>query len=225
MCYSIPGKVTGLNGRVASIDYYGEEREAIVDIPSVKEGDFVFAQGGLVIKKISKDEAERILRVWRRKFFELKKRDLKLSREDEIGDIGWERILKKAGEGSGISKKEMLFLMGLEGEEKLNALYKTANAVRRKKLKNSCCVHGIIEFSSYCGKDCLYCGINARNDRLQRYRMDEKEIVETADYAVNELGFKALVLQSGEDAFYTTKKIIKVITEIKKQCDVLLFLS
>ena len=51
------------------------------------------------------------------------------------------------------------------------------------------------------------------------------EIVELADHAVNKLGFKALVLQSGEDFWYTTKRLTEIIRGIKKRCGVLLFMS
>ncbi len=48
------------------------------------------------------------------------------------------------------------------------ALRAYANAIRRKELKNSCCVHGIIEFSNHCGMNCLYCGIRATKN-MKRY--------------------------------------------------------
>lgn len=100
-----------------------------------------------------------------------------------------------------------------------------ANAVRQKHLGNACCVHGIIEFSNYCINDCLYCGIRNSNKKLKRYRMSEKEIADACDYAVNELGFKALVLQSGEDDWYTGEKLINIVSKVRKKCAALLILS
>ncbi len=73
-----------------------------------------------------------------------------------------------------------------------------ANFLRQKHLKNACCVHGIIEFSNYCKNDCEYCGIRKSVD-IKRYRMSDDEILQAVDEAVNKYGFKALVLQSGED--------------------------
>lgn len=104
-------------------------------------------------------------------------------------------------------------------------LYKTANALRQKHLGNSCCVHGIIEFSNHCQNNCFYCGIRKDNQKLERYRMSVDEIAEAASYAVNTLGFKALVLQSGEDLFYTDEMLVEIVNKIRERCAVLLFIS
>ena len=104
-------------------------------------------------------------------------------------------------------------------------LYQTANAVRQKHLGNACCVHGIIEFSNYCINDCLYCGIQNSNKKLKRYRMNVEEIAAAADNAVNKLGFKALVFQSGEDNWYTDEKLSDIFSKVRKKCECLLILS
>ncbi|PIR65661.1 MAG: [FeFe] hydrogenase H-cluster radical SAM maturase HydE [Candidatus Omnitrophica bacterium CG12_big_fil_rev_8_21_14_0_65_43_15] len=104
-------------------------------------------------------------------------------------------------------------------------LRQTANAERQKHLGNACCVHGIIEFSNYCANNCLYCGIQNSNKKLKRYRMSEEEIVDACDYAVNKLGFKAMVMQSGEDGWYTEEKLINIVSGIRKKCECLLILS
>jgi biotin synthase len=104
-------------------------------------------------------------------------------------------------------------------------LYQRANFIRNKYLGNACCVHGIIEFSNYCRNDCLYCGLRSSNAALGRYRMEIDEIVETARYSFSELGFKALVLQSGEDTWYTREKLVKIVREIRKKAQVFLILS
>lgn len=120
--------------------------------------------------------------------------------------------------------------------EKLRELYSRAEAVKRRVLKNTVCVHGIIEFSNYCfgGKmsgekyrndGCLYCGLRAGNSNLVRYRMRPEDIVSLAVYAANELGFKMLVLQSGIDFSYSTETLAEIIKEIRRQAKVLLFLS
>ncbi|MFQ5901379.1 MAG: radical SAM protein, partial [Thermodesulfobacteriota bacterium] len=58
-----------------------------------------------------------------------------------------------------------------------------------------------------------------------RYRMEIDEIVERADFAVNKLSFKALVLQSGEDDYYTTERLVELVQRIRKRCGVLILLS
>jgi biotin synthase len=104
-------------------------------------------------------------------------------------------------------------------------LYQIANSTRQKHLGNSCCIHGIVEFSNYCRNNCLYCGIRKDNPQVKRYRMEIKEIVEVCEYAVHELGFKALVLQSGEDLWYDDEKLVNMVEKVRKRCAILLVLS
>ena len=104
-------------------------------------------------------------------------------------------------------------------------LYQVANATRQRSLGNSCCIHGIIEFSNYCRSNCLYCGIRKDNVNLKRYRMDVDEIVEACEYAVKELKFKALVLQSGEDLWYSQEKLVGIVEKVMRKCPVLLIVS
>ncbi|MEW6075747.1 MAG: radical SAM protein [Candidatus Omnitrophota bacterium] len=103
--------------------------------------------------------------------------------------------------------------------------YQKANQIRQKYHGNSCCVHGIIEFSNYCRNECLYCGIQHTNLSLKRYRMEAAEIIDAAVYAVKKLGFKALVLQSGEDGYYDEDTLIAVVEGIMRQSPCLLTLS
>lgn len=104
-------------------------------------------------------------------------------------------------------------------------MYQIANAARQRSLGNSCCIHGIIEFSNYCRSNCLYCGIRKDNAALQRYRMSADEIVEACEYAVKELKFKALVLQSGEDSWYDQDKLSGIIERIMRLSPALIILS
>lgn len=104
-------------------------------------------------------------------------------------------------------------------------LYQIANATRQKYLGNSCCIHGIIEFSNHCRCNCLYCGIRRDNAKLPRYRMSIDEIVDSCRYAARELKFKALVLQSGEDLWYDDEKLTDIVERVMRECPVLLILS
>jgi len=225
MCYAIPGKITGLKNKIAIVDYFGEKRRVLNEFENVRKGDYVYAQGGIIVYKIPKKEAIEILKLWKDRFFELKKIDKNLSQLD--GEIKVRNnileILQKVNLQKELSKRELLDLLELKDQASLKLLYQTANNIRQKEHGNACCVHGIIEFSNYCRNNCLYCGI--RNDRLiDRYRMREEEIIRIAKYAVRKLRFKALVLQSGEDYWYDEKKLIKIVREIRK-LNVLIFLS
>ncbi|MDD5044825.1 MAG: radical SAM protein, partial [Candidatus Omnitrophica bacterium] len=188
MCYSIPGKVIAIKENIVSVDYFGEDKKAKNDFFTLKLGDYVYAQGGFVVQKISEREALPVLESWKELFVKLQEADLKLSQNPKT-------------------------------------LYQRANYIRNKYLGNACCIHGIIEFSNYCRSDCLYCGIRKSNTVLKRYRMEPEEIVKTAVDAVKTLGFKALVLQSGEDTWYDDDKLVEIVKKIREKAAVLLVLS
>ncbi|WP_448376264.1 [FeFe] hydrogenase H-cluster radical SAM maturase HydE [Fervidobacterium sp.] len=102
-------------------------------------------------------------------------------------------------------------------------IFRIADEIRRKYVGEEVHLRAIIEFSNYCSQHCLYCGLRAENKNLQRYRMTVDEIVERARLIAN-LGIKTVVLQSGEDPYYTTEMISEIISEIKK-LDVAITLS
>jgi len=223
MCYAIPGKLVEINDNIGVVDYFGEKRNVLID-SDVKVGDYVYAQGGVLISKIPEEEAKEILVYWKDKFFELKEVDKELAKVEDIkASDNLLEVLQKVNLGKELSKEEMLFLLNLKDNDELKLLYETANNVRQKEHDNACCVHGIIEFSNYCSNDCFYCGIRNSKD-IKRYRMTVEEIINAAKESVNEHGFKALVLQSGEDSWYDEEKLITIVKEIRK-LGVLIFLS
>ena len=228
MCYAIPGKIINIENKKVTVEYFGEKKTAVNEFKNLNIGDYVYAQGGYVIKKISEPEALEILSVWRETFFELQELDLRLSRLD-LESKGIDKklalILDAAAEDRQVSKEDLLYLLNLEKDEEISLLYKVANFLRSKHLGNSCCVHGIIEFSNYCSQSCCYCGISTFNKDLKRYRMTKSEIMDAAKEAVEKYGFGALVLQSGEDPAYSVDDLCDIVSQIKKNFDVLLFIS
>jgi len=228
MCYAIPGKVEKIENNTVIVDYFGEKRKAFNELAQINIGDYIYAQGGYVVSKISASEAESILAVWKETFFHLQEVDLKLSRL-HLGDSNIDKslleTLDKASQSKELRHGELLYLLGLNDQAGLELLFKTANFLRQKHHKNSCCVHGIIEISNYCIKGCRYCGISYHNKELQRYRMTKDEILKSAQIAVQEYGFKSLVLQSGEDSGYSIDELADIIKEIKERFPALIFIS
>ncbi|WP_427365718.1 radical SAM protein [Candidatus Caldatribacterium saccharofermentans] len=228
MCYAIPGQVVALCGRIATVEYFGERRKAYNEFPSLRVGDFVYAQGGFVIKVVPPEEAQEILATWKETFFELQEVDLRLARL-EVEREGVERrilrMLDKALEERSLSKEELLALLGLQSPKEQELLYKVANFLRRKYHGNATCVHGILEISNFCSRNCAYCGLSTHNGALLRYRMSDEEVLEAVREAVEVYGFQALVLQSGEDPGRSVRELAELVREIKKRHAVLIFVS
>lgn len=122
------------------------------------------------------------------------------------------------------SKNDIVELLELTDPAELQKLYARADRVRKDNVGDIVHMRGIIEFSNYCGRWCSYCGLNANNANLQRYRMSVDEIVETAYKAYN-LGYKTVVLQSGEDSFYSIDVIEDIIHKIKDKMNVFITLG
>lgn len=112
-----------------------------------------------------------------------------------------------------LSKNEIVRLLADEQNEP--ALLKRADRIRKKYVGDAIHLRGLIEFSNICRNNCLYCGIRRGNGKVARYRMEEDELVETARRAAA-LGFKTVVMQSGEDMYYTQEKMCRIIEAIKK---------
>ena len=95
------------------------------------------------------------------------------------------------------------------------ALYAAADRVRRQFVGDAVHLRALIEFSSYCARSCFYCGLRKDNRNQVRYRLTETQILEFAKKA-KQYGYRTVVLQSGEDAYYTDERMARIISAIKK---------
>ena len=118
-----------------------------------------------------------------------------------------------------LSRADILYFL----QEPSNEVFKIADKIRKENVGDIVHLRGLIEFSNYCTKNCLYCGIRSANKEAKRYRLSEEEILKYSKNAV-ELGLKTIVLQSGEDNYYNVDKMVSIIRGIKKH-DVALTLS
>jgi biotin synthase len=95
-------------------------------------------------------------------------------------------------------------------------LFIEADRVRRSNVGDEVHIRGIIEFSNYCSRSCLYCGLRKENKNISRYRMEADEIVNLANQIIKQ-GIKTIVLQSGDDSGFTQKMLSGIIKKIKKE--------
>ena len=119
------------------------------------------------------------------------------------------------------TKQEIIDI--LKNNDKNEWLFSLADKVRRENVGDEVHLRGLIEFSNICHCFCKYCGLRCENKELDRYRILPDDIVKYAQKAV-EMGYKTIVLQSGEDAFYTKEILCDIIRRIK-EFDVALTLS
>ena len=124
-----------------------------------------------------------------------------------------EKILSKAKITHNLSKDELVQILS---DESINDfLFKTADEVREKYVGNEVHLRGLIEFSNICKCNCKYCGLRKDNPELERYRLSIEEAYDFARKA-KEYGYKTVVLQSGEDSYYSVERLVKLLQDIKK---------
>lgn len=137
--------------------------------------------------------------------------------------ISIENIIERVSSSKKPSREDIVSLLSLEGDD-ATKLFEAADSITKQNFNNEIYIRGIIEFSNYCRCNCSYCGLAAFNRKIPRYRMSVEEIVETAHKAF-EASYKTIVLQSGEDMFYTSDMICEIVKQIKSIGDIAITLS
>ena len=125
-------------------------------------------------------------------------------------------IIDKLYKEHNANRDELIYLLDNITEKDQEYLFEKSNDIRLQNYGNKVYMRGLIEFTNYCKRDCMYCGIRKSNNKADRYRLTFDEIIECADIG-DKLGYKTYVLQGGEDAYFTDERMIEIIKEIKKR--------
>ena len=130
-------------------------------------------------------------------------------------DVRLENIISALENGSPLEESDYAYLI-----ENRNAARErvTEAAVKKRRAVygDTVFMRGLIEISSFCKNDCLYCGIRRSNAGAERYRLTEEEILSCAEVGCA-LGFRTFVLQGGEDAYFTDERLVPLIGELKRR--------
>jgi biotin synthase len=123
-----------------------------------------------------------------------------------------------------ISEREILDWLRERDPSRLRELYAWADRVRKEHVGDAIHLRGLIEFSSHCIRQCMYCGLRQANSSLTRYRMSREEILGCARQAVS-LGYGTVVMQAGEDDALTAEWIAEIVGWIKRETPLAVTLS
>lgn len=132
-------------------------------------------------------------------------------------------LLLKAKNTNNLNKNEIISFLTNNDKKINNKIFELANQIRKEYVGDEVYLRALIEFSNVCAKDCFYCGLRRSNGNIQRYNLSEDMILECVQSAVD-IGYKTIVLQSGEAQNYSKERFVSLIKEIKKY-DVALTLS
>ncbi|MEI6499162.1 MAG: radical SAM protein [bacterium] len=217
MCLTIPGKILSIDKGVATV--LSGSKTAQIDLGIVFDaevGNWVLYAGERAVKVITEQDAKEIISLLEDKYHPVDVAKLPLK---------FKKIIFKVRTGdSALTRDEIIYLLKLKGSDNLETLHAEANFLRKDKIEDFVCIHGIVEFSNYCKNNCLYCGIR-RDSNKSRYRMASEEIYQIVESAVNIDNYKLIVLQSGEDEAIIDDEILELVKKIKKNLQVVVFLS
>lgn len=123
-----------------------------------------------------------------------------------------------------MSPSEMECWLREADQARLEALWGCADAVRREHVGDDVHLRGLVEISSRCARQCLYCGLRAANRKLTRYSMSAEEVLACARQVVA-LGYGTIVLQAGEDPGMTQQWVSALVRRVKEETPLAVTLS
>jgi biotin synthase len=138
--------------------------------------------------------------------------------------ISISEVVHKSLQGLTLNKQDIRKLLSAAGGDETERLFTAANQVRDACVGGDVLLRGILEISNICERNCLYCGLRKDNGKIVRYRMENEEIVASARQ-IRDAGVATVVLQSGEDSFFTAPRICRLIERIKNETGVVITLS
>lgn len=109
---------------------------------------------------------------------------------------------------------QMASLLECDAPEVAEELARQAREVRDQVFGPVVYVRGLMEFTSYCKNDCLYCGLRRGNRLAQRYRLTDEELLACAQQG-HRLGFRTFVLQGGEDPGFSDERLAALVEQLK----------
>jgi biotin synthase len=123
-----------------------------------------------------------------------------------------------------LTQPELLEWLYESRPSRLQELYGWADRVRKQWVGDAVHLRGLIEISSYCTRQCMYCGLRAANKQLARYRMEREEILNCALEA-ERLGYGTVVMQAGEDEQISAEWMAEIVHWIKRETRLAVTLS
>ena len=126
-----------------------------------------------------------------------------------------EKLLQALQRAHRLAPEEWTFLLA-HWQDCADAAMALARQVAVARFGTKIFFRGIIEFTSYCRNDCLYCGLRRSNQAADRYRLTQEEILACceAGYA---LDFRTFVLQGGEDGYWTDDRLVALVAAIRRR--------
>ena len=115
-----------------------------------------------------------------------------------------------------ISRSELEHLLTTDDAAVVEALRQEARQVADAVYGKKVYVRGLIEISSHCKNDCLYCGLRRSNPTAVRYRLTDEQIYSCCETGYR-LGFRTFVMQGGEDGWFDDRRMCRIVGTIRQR--------
>lgn len=125
-------------------------------------------------------------------------------------------LIDKLIKNHSLELEEYAELIDLRSEEGKERLKEEAVRIRQSIYGNDVYIRGIVEFSNHCKNNCIYCGIRAGNQKVERYRLTKEEILGCCEQGYQS-GIRTFVLQSGEDGHYSDEVMCDIVSAIHEK--------
>lgn len=123
-------------------------------------------------------------------------------------------LVEKLNQEHSLRREEWEDLIRYRTPEVSERVFSRARRWARCYYGNKIYVRGLIEISSFCRNNCLYCGIRRGNPNAQRYRLTKEQIWDCAQRGY-ELGFRTFVLQGGEDPGFSDEQVAQTVAGLR----------
>lgn len=123
-----------------------------------------------------------------------------------------------------MTREQILDYLKTTDESHLETLWQTADGVRRQEVGDAVHLRGLLEISNHCIRQCHYCGLQAGNAAVTRYRMPVEEILACAHEGLS-FGYGTVVIQAGEDPGLTRQWVADLVRRIKGETPLAVTLS
>lgn len=107
-------------------------------------------------------------------------------------------------------------ILDSEDEDFIRLLSSNAREVADSVYGKKVFIRGLIEISSHCKNDCLYCGLRRSQKSAVRYRLTDEQILDCCEKGYR-LGFRTFVMQGGEDAWFDDERMVRIVSEVRRR--------
>ena len=115
-----------------------------------------------------------------------------------------------------IGRAELELLLTTGDKELVERLRSAARGVADGVYGKRIFMRGLIELTSHCKNDCLYCGLRRSNRTAVRYRLSEEQIYDCCETGYR-LGFRTFVMQGGEDGWFTDERMCRIVATVRRR--------